>query len=302
MAAPLCSTFLNATSAPDFPADISAFAPHRRRDGFAEKTLGVDGLAAVKADGREEEEEEDFPRSVLDGPLAEFSILPPPDMTVRERREQVVKIRIANPYVDNLEKMREISRRSRRRRRPTTSSHVEDQSSQSRLSSLKDGDSSVGTALDVVRTVDQIIRKTALLHHIKMTGEKKLYWNTSGVADLLCPHKIDKDIQQLELVESRLQNLMLHIPKIAVDLQKPPAPSLRLDPRSHETASKVLGDSGLKLVTEVANAAEKVELFVRSTSGTASTTALTRELARESEQTLNIVALVISTLSSASEN
>merc|ERR1719187_2036636 len=125
MAAPLCSTFLNATSAPDFPADISAFAPHKRSDGFADKTLGVDGLAAVKANGREKEED-DLPRSVLDGPMAEFSILPPPDMTVRERQEQVAKIRIANPYVDNLEKMREISRRSRRSR-PTTSSHVEDQ-------------------------------------------------------------------------------------------------------------------------------------------------------------------------------
>jgi len=295
----LCSTFLNATSAPEFPADVTAFGLDA--DASVSSALAIDkhpkgeitgktpAVIIEEVAGRTAKGEKDLQALILDGAMEEMSILPSP-MTAREKEAKVAAMRVQNPYFDKLEKMKEISRKSRASK-ARGSSRAEKPSSDSEISI------GVGSALDIVQTCDRFIRKSALLSLAKAKEDKEMYWNESGVAPLLCPVKTEKDIQQLEQVVSCFQNLMRNIPKMAVDLQKPPVPSLRLDPQAHGAAAKVLGDSGLKLVMEIVNAMEKVDVFLRSSG--AKESSLFSSLTREFEQNQNLMAHVMATLARA---
>ena len=189
--------------------------------------------------------------------------------------------------------MREISNRRTRKNRHSA---LKDQLRVIDNKENVEGD--IGTALDVVRLCDQIVRKSALYQLKRFDLEKEQFWNQSGLSNLLTRELVEKDLKDLERVVTRLENLMTNIPKMAVDLQKPPVPSLRLDPRLHEAAAKLLGDAGLKLALDIANATEKVELFARAT-GSESSSSLAKDLAREVVQNQNLVAHVMTTLNRA---
>ena len=118
MTAPLCSTFLNATSAPDFPADISAFPTERQlKEEPAEKDL----IPKQNVDGIDEAQPpilpggQDLLQSIRGGALSELSIIPPL-MTSEEKAAKLSEMRKTDSYIDTLTKMRDISSRIRKSR------------------------------------------------------------------------------------------------------------------------------------------------------------------------------------------
>ena len=118
MTAPLCSTFLNATSAPDFPADISAFPTDRQlKEEPAEKDL----ISKQNVDGIDEAQPpippggQDLLQSIRGGAFSELNIIPPL-MTSEEKAAKISEMRKTDSYIDTLTKMRDISSRIRKSR------------------------------------------------------------------------------------------------------------------------------------------------------------------------------------------
>ena len=116
----------------------------------------------------------------------------------------------------------------------------------------------------------------------------------------LCPARLERDIDDLEKIVARLENLVQNEFNIAVHLQKPPKPCLLLDPRFHEAASRALGERGLKTALEVVDAAERIEKFVKATTEEdAETKEMVGRLTDHFEQEKNQLAYMIGVVKKA---
>jgi len=229
------------------------------------------------------------------------------------------ELRTRNPYFDKLEKMRAVmGRRNQRRanadagqallqdqalssehhsvdKSATTSGARPDESAVTSITSTDDDDANL-SAPAIARSCEELIRKSALIGRLKSRVTIKDQWNQEGVAEMLCPARLERDIRDLETVVNRLERVVQNESKIAVYLQRPPKPCLLLDPRYHEAAARVLGENALKTVMEVVGAAEAIERFVRATSndGDEETTALVTRLTDHLERQKNHLAYTMS--------
>jgi len=286
MTAPHCSTFLYATTAPDFPNDISALWVDRptSRDPFpAENRL--ENLHHTQATTTTNDHSVGTPnpegkRGVhVDGVGAaavafkDLSIQPPP-LNEEEKRQLEAELREKDPYYAKLAQMKDIlDSIPRLRRRGAKSTE--------NSSSSNDGTRHPGTATgpkadnvdnsqtmsaaELVRHCDQLVRQGDAIGRAKTELMKKALWNESGVAETLCPDRMEKDVEDLERVVDTMKHLTQNESKMAVYLQKPPTPCLRLDPLLHEDAVKVLGGEALKTALDVVEAADDIEKFIRTT-------------------------------------
>ena len=321
MTAPLCSTFLNATTAPDFPGDISGFfhvpssaatpaAPHRHhhplpsiveRNDHHRSDGGVSGKTAGTND---------------------LSLVPPP-IHGEEKRRYADGLRTRNSYFDKLEKMKAVMGRRHQRQAivdagqtlfqgqtvssendmvdgtMTSGSAKSAESGLTAVTSTDDAEKEASNdAAAIVRSGEDLLRKSALLSRLQSRLAIKDEWNKEGVAEMLCPARTEKDIRDLETALNRLERLIQNESKIAVYLQRPPRPCLLLDPAYHEATTRVLGGEALKTVLEVVDAAEAVERFVHATSGDgdqetqAVVTRLTEHLEREKNHLSYMMSIV----------
>lgn len=226
----------------------------------------------------------------------------PKSLSREEKIAQSSELRTKNSYFDNLEKMREVMRQNPRGKnlrgdKVGAASSVDLRSVDG---PAKDDGGSASSAAELVNACDRLIRKTVLLNQTHSSFKRKTLWNREGVADALCPKKMEDDIRHLECVISRLQSLVQNESKMAVYLQKPPAACLRLDPRVHESASKVLGDRALKTVLEVVEAAEDVERFVESGNNRdAETSAMMKQLSDHFDREKNHLAHLMTVVKKA---
>lgn len=268
MAAPLCSTFLNATTAPDFPGDISAFVERPKEHHHPVVDAATPHLPTVA---------EFFGGiSADETTVKDLSIIPPP-LTEEENRVRVSELRTKDPYFDKMERMKAIMNRRKSRRSAVdggetsrdnaslSSKSAADAPSTTSVEKHDDAVFSSANAAEIVSGCDQLIRKSALMSRTQTRVVAKVKWNEDGVSQSLCPARLERDIGDLERIVSRLENLVQNEFKIAIHLQKPPKPCLLLDPRFHEAASKALGERGLKVALKVVDAAERIEKFVQST-------------------------------------
>jgi len=155
-------------------------------------------------------------------------------------------------------------------------------------------------AYEIVKNCDQLIRKVALIRRIQSREMKKSKWNEQGVAETLCPARMDQDIRDLETVVRRLETLVQNEHKIAVHLQKAPEPCFLLDPEFHEAAAKVLGEPALKTVLNAVEAAESVEKFVKATNeDEEETREIVKKLTENFEQEKNHLAYMMSVVKKA---
>lgn len=263
----LCSTLLNAADhAPDFPADISAFVADRPKEESA-KNVDVNVKPRVDAAASVSDWHSDI-RSLDCSAAKQFRIAPSPWKSEADRRRRVADLRTTNLYLDKLERMRSVLDKSRVKAEsadhPAEVPTGDKPTKTNRRSA--EGDCGGRSAVDAIRTFERVLQKSAVYHDAGSRLENKDHWNQDGVGDVLCPKRMEDDVAQLERVVARLDVTTQRIPKMAVRLQKPPAPCLQLEPRFHEAATKVLGGESIAAMAEVINAADEIDQFVRATS------------------------------------
>jgi len=290
MTAPHCSTFLYATTAPDFPNDISALwvdRPTSRDPLPVENRLENlhDSRAAATTNGHTVatsnpvnggQEKRSVHGDVVGAAAGtkELSLELPP-LDEEEKRQLESELRDKDPYYAKLAQMKDILDSIPRMRRrgakstETASSSIDATRHPGTAAGPKTDNvdaSQTMSAAEVARHCDQLVRQGDAIGRAKTELQKKALWNESGVSEVLCPDRMEKDVEDLERVVDTLQHLTQNESKMAVYLQKPPTPCLRLDPLLHEDAVKVLGGEALKTALDVVEAADDIEKFIRTTS------------------------------------
>ena len=195
---------------------------------------------------------------------------PSPWKSEADRRRRVADLRTTNPYLDKLERMRSVLDNSRVK--SDSADHPADVSTGDKPTKIElnrgsaEGNCGGRSAVDAIRTFERVMQKSAVFHDAGSRLEIKDHWKQDGVGDVLCPKRMEEDVAQLDRVVARLDVTTQRIPKMAVRLQKPPAPCLQLEPRFHQAATKVLGGESMAALAEVINAADEIDHFVRATS------------------------------------